>query len=454
MKKIFTRNRLYLLFPVYLLVFALLSPAVHAEAMWVHGSWVNVRETADAKSTVIGHVTTNTSVNRLERQGKMCEIAWGEEMARQGFVACGLLGKKPLTLVEVTTESLGYDPQKQESIRNPKYSPPRAFWIAPSARTLLAAGEYFEQTLLSAKQYQLESELDKFGEKFVKWPPPIVRYPVPEFEAMKALLAGGIVVGKDLDPPLLSQRQIGQLGVKGQNDEYERVERLLPEIHPSFFKENDHILPGSADIERVSAHFGIVERGQVLKGPRWVFDHYTPRHLEGAWDIGRYELTLDKPVFEHVIGDDGLVGIYEWRQPALSTYVEGYYNKEVFAYDLNLCGHWDEVGVTERFVNERQGKIPLPGYPDVKDALLWFQSPVALPLQKARVSRRTAQDTDRNSGNIISIHEIDLDHDGVADFVRWEEMKNEYTGWRVVFVNINGEWYPFERDDYEVCTGG
>ncbi|GHT93018.1 hypothetical protein AGMMS49545_11530 [Betaproteobacteria bacterium] len=42
--------------------------AAAAEPMWVHGSWVNVRATAEAESEVIEHVTTNTNRTRNIRR--------------------------------------------------------------------------------------------------------------------------------------------------------------------------------------------------------------------------------------------------------------------------------------------------------------------------------------------------------------------------------------------------
>ncbi|MDR2689372.1 MAG: hypothetical protein LBB76_06395, partial [Azoarcus sp.] len=64
-----------------------LAALAHAETRWVHGSWVNVREMADAQSAVIEHVTTNTQVEVLTREGGRCEIAWKDE--KRGFVPCG-----------------------------------------------------------------------------------------------------------------------------------------------------------------------------------------------------------------------------------------------------------------------------------------------------------------------------------------------------------------------------
>jgi hypothetical protein len=415
--------------------------------MWVRGSWVNVRESAEPQSAVIDHVTVNTRVDVVERHGKMCEIIWRE---KRGFVACGLLGKKPLTLAEVTSTGDYLAPHDREALtkvldRNPNYSPLRAFWISPSIRTLLAAGEHLELRLLSPQQLRLERNTEPLEPGP---PPPIVRYPVPEFEAMKAMFAEGIVVGAGVDPPLVinSLDALEQLFSRVDYDQTERLQQLLPKIRPSFFKNSKDIVRGSTGIEQISEHFGIAERLRVLKGPRWVMSHYEPRSLEGSWDIGLYELKLDQSVFEHVIGTDGRVGVYEWSSwtnREIAHYTQEYV-KEYGAYYIPVCGYdWDEG--ESKFHGKRRGKTLLPGRPDIGEALFWFQSRTLLPLQKARVSRREAGD--------IVVHEVDLDDDGVADFARWERM-DELRGWRVVLVNLDGEWYPFEHNISEVCTGG
>jgi uncharacterized protein YgiM (DUF1202 family) len=474
---------LALLFSATLQAADTLSPLITTETLWMHGSWVNVRETAETQSTVIGHVTTNTKVEVTGRNGKTCEIVWGE--AKRGFVPCRLLGKKALTLAETartpfTGASGAYF--LAESLRaNPQYSPPRAFWIMPSAITLREAGIYFQRTLLSKEQWTLEQE----GNNDYQPPPKLVRYPVPEFEAMKALLAEGIVAAPNWDLPLLSCRQrqaaqfkqtaifsdgwvqrmetyypgYGDVVVLSGTDHFwgkysfleedcRRLDQLqpLPKIRPSFFRSAKDILRGNAYIEQISAHFGIVERGRVVSGPRWAWfptsEHF---HYSGAWDIGLYELKLDKPIIEHVIERNGQVGAYQWTP------------QERFDFDSeDLTGDCAEAPKPW----SKNNKTLLSGYPAVQNALLWFQSPVALPLQKAKVSRsvKTLEEIDENvdekgnHGRIIStvtIYEVDLDHDDVADFVKWD-FEGEYRAY-VVFININGKWYPFEKDYGEQC---
>jgi hypothetical protein len=355
---------------------------------------------------------------------------------------------------------------------NPQYSPPRAFWISPSMRALLNAGEYFERTLLSNNQDKLEHSFFEETE-----PPPIVRYPVPEFEAMKALLEKGIVAGSSEDPPLLDCAQVRARNMAGNwqgeqiNTLEEWLEKLyfysfdamdycylpenkilaLPKIRSSFFKDKN-ILPGTAPIEQISAHFWITEQIRVTGGPYWASSRHDPTWLNGAWDIGSYDLMLAQPVFEHIISGNGQIGVYEWI-PKVS-----YHGRDTRPFSPepgNLEGK-GKFGIyyyteckecTAGFVNRRRASKRVAGSP-VKDALLWFQSPVVLPLQKANVA------TKKPHGD-ITVYEVDLDHDGIPDFVHWHfEDKTHDTKYRAIFINIDGIWYPFERDYYEVCTGG
>ena len=459
------------------LALLLLAAPAAAEPMWVHGSWVNVRATAEAQSAVIEHVTTNTKVEGTARDGKTCEIVWGE--TKRGFVPCRLLGEKALTLKETAKTQFpawGWAYFLAESLQfNPQYSPPRTFWMMPSAITLREAGIYFQRTLLSEEQWTLEQK----GNDGTN-PSKLVRYPVPEFEAMKALLAKGIVAPQYWDLPLLScqQRQAalvkrpveywidqnieayypdyGYVVLSGTSrfwDKYSfleedcrRLDKLqgLPKIRPSFFKSAKDILRGNAYIEQISAHFGIVEQGKVVGNPHWKwFSEIGQYHYSGAWDIGNYELKLDKPIIEHVIGNNGQVGAYQWTP------------QERFDFDSgDLTGRCTE----ELKQWSQDNKTLLSGYPAIRNALLWFQSPIALPLQKAKISHsvKTLEELDTepgahgNHGQItrtINIYEVDLDKDGIPDFVKWDFNGDAY----VVFININGEWYPFEKDYVEIC---
>lgn len=445
------------------------ASAASPDTRWVRGSWVNVRQTAEPASTVLGQIITNTEVRLLAQGDKACEIAWGENS--HGFIPCRLLGDKPLTLAEVSESG---EPQS-----NSQYSPPRAFWIAPSAATLFQAGRYFWDTMLSAKQRNLESGMLENGhccgndEK----PPKLVRYAIPEFDAMKAVLAKGIVAAPDMDPPLASCAAFQAMyaarkstlpadwaerlwdrtlypGAENYPDSLPMIDNCLvaelpnlrlPAIRPSLFRNAKDILPGSAGTERISAHFGILEHGRVTGGPKWHFERNGGPSYSGAWDIGAYELTLDKPIIEHVIGLTGLVGAYQWTPKEL------------------IKPNFEDGNCAEGMAHKRMGKNLLPDYPAVKDALLWFQTPTALPMHTAKIARRVERATPqkRKSDQIqvdepiarVVVYEIDLNNDGIPDFVRWNlDTQGMPDSWYIIYININGEWYPFEGYSFTECT--
>lgn len=410
---------------------------------WIHGSWVNVRSTTASDGPVIGHLTTNTPVVLRGETGKSCEIGWGKNGEDgRGFVPCRLLGDKPLTPAE-------------------SGSPPREFWMAPSMEALFAAGQHFTSTLLSQAQRTLEDGIGPDGNQLDK-PPRLVRYPVPEFDAMKAVLAKGIVAPGGGDPwsrscdDILAERRAPAARSAGEPDEEDwrwrhaspecalpKLALRLPKAAPSLFKRTDRLLPGPAGIEDISAGFSIVERGRTLAGPKWETSRDGARYT-GAWDIGRYELTLDKPVVEHVIGRTGLVGAYGWTPQVRVT-------------------PNSSTNCAEGMLEERRGKQLLPGYPAVKDALMWFQAPQALPFRTAKIKARTehapASGKESLAVRRVAVYDIDLNGDGIPDFVQWDIWAvpeiaggDQIVMKREVYVNVEGRWYPFGRDVYQECT--
>ncbi|MDR0997068.1 MAG: SH3 domain-containing protein [Zoogloeaceae bacterium] len=437
-------------------------------ARFVHGSYVNVRENAAPDSAVIDHVTTNTPVEVLAQADKRCQIRYGAD--KTGFVPCNLLGNRKLTLAEVGREWF-YDPVKKENVFDPAFSPPRAFWIAPSYLMLSQAGDYFEKKLLSPKQYNLEQGENENGSfrqyDYDRDPAPkLVRYPVSEFEEMKTWMAHGIIASPEVvDWKWKSCRELDEESRKIEPDPYpfapipdywnedgnnpywvfpqgyiypisypgikrceEEGMNLLPKIQPSFFKEAKSVLPGNPYIETISAHFGVKEYGKVLNGPKWLWvRHEGPRYI-GTWDIFEYELEIKTPIFEHVIGANGNVGVYQW------------FPKTTLSPDTG-CIDYDSIAV------KRNGTKLLDGYAAVSKSLFWFQSPTPLPFHQAKISKRTIRDD-------LIAYTIDLDSDGISDFVKLSsELGEEYGvyGMGIIFINLNGEWHFFWKDPAGTC---
>jgi hypothetical protein len=317
-----------------------------------------------------------------------------------------------------------------------------------------------------------------------------VRHLIPEFEAMKTVLAQGVVVAGDVPFLPCFQLKSGQssywewLTAENCHQIRNAPDLQLPKIHPSYFKDGNDILPGNASLEWMSAHFGIPETGRKITSPYWYGpDHNSDeRHVLGAWDIGVYELRLEQPVVEHVVRVDGEIAAYQWTpiyrviDPLTLT------GSLMFGPDRTWDG-WREWGIGKggtRDFNVRRGQTPLPGYAtmlipqkhavpvppsDEEDAraprtLLWFQSAKALPLQNAGITHHTIkipEITGIHHGFTISVFEVDLDHDGIADFVKWfpgnidNFPRITMNGLiSIVFVNIDGKWYRFETDYEEL----
>ncbi len=460
------------------LSFSLIYSELYAQTAspekYVQGSWVNIRQSEQAQSPVIHRLTANTRVKLIRQIDKSCEISWQNSTPgspdSSGFIACNLLDDKALDWQRLYASSLN-------GKVNPDYSPARLFWLAPSMQSLFNAGKFFQQSLLNPKQVQHEN-----GENPETNQSPaavkLVRYKVPEFEAMKQVLSDGVIASPLLFPLPWSCEQVQQamrkeLGDYAKLDEGKiqswldnkrynelpsaagihdcRIKLLpkqsLPAVTPSLFKQLNEIAPGDSSAELLSARFAISERGKTIAGPSWVRDYDIYRY-SGAWDIGRFQLQLDKPVFEHVIGRTGLVGVYRWQV-----------TQDIVPFGASQ-------NCSEGIKAARRGKELLAGYPQIKDGLIWFQAPMALPIKSAKVNSTVIKykipDVEgfpqQQTQKLVS-YEIDLNADGVADFVQWDIWGSPQISGpdpllvlRQIFVNVNGVWYPYASDRYEECT--
>lgn len=443
------------------LALAAAAPAViaaDAATRWVHGSWVHVRAAATAGAPVRGQVTANTPVRLLRQQDSFCEI--GGPGVPQGFLPCRLLGAQPLDLARIGT------PYRPDGGPNPDYSAPRAFWVAPSVSRLTEAGEHFWQTLLSADQRRLERLQDLPPQESAASAPPaprLLRYAVPEFEAMKALLKAGVVAAPEQAPPPLPWRELRARVAQGQGilevghfwfgaEERALLRQAEPRpARPSLFRQAGELAGPSASVEALSARFGVKERIRILRGPRWgVMEgkDFIPMY-DGAWDIGQLEAVLEQPVVEHAIGRQGLLSAAGTRAA------------QVFH------PNGGSVYCTEGFVQRRRGEQALPGRPRVKDALWWFYTAAPLPYTQVTLqSRRIALPPPAPGADEAAtyrqlvMHEIDLDGDAAADLAVWEGWRPPMIGdggepramLKLAFVNLAGQWHLLDAEHAGECT--
>ncbi|MDO9568328.1 MAG: SH3 domain-containing protein [Hydrogenophaga sp.] len=426
-----------------------------AEILWIQGSWVNLRAEAAANSTIVDRLIVNTEVALLSKQGNWCEVTAKTPEVR-GFVACALLGTQAVSLAEVGS------PTMAEDKANPHYSAQRSFWLAPSMRRLLEAGENFWSAMLTQEQQEKERP-GWFSVAYSGNQPAPVRYAIPEFEAMKNVMKVGIVAAPERRPMLtrwseLKQRvdasvdvQYASIQLSGGQwvpDEVAsmvRIARLNP-ARPSFFKHQGELAPAVSDVEALSAQFGIVERLKVLSGPKWVHPRHNDPFVEGSWDVGSFEVTLDKPVLEYAIGRRGLA---ELREAVIS-----------WKFDVNA-----EESCSEGFnLKPRAMARSLSGYPRVKHPLAWLHVAEPIPFKKVQITTAARklvtqpnEQHGRNAFTTIFMHDVDVEGDGVPDLAVWEGMLREGSGGdmlgvRVVFANIGGEWFLLDSDYFAECS--
>ncbi|MFZ6741844.1 hypothetical protein ACO0LC_01280 [Undibacterium sp. JH2W] len=438
------------------------------EARWVHGSWVNVRARPEANAEVLTHLVVNTpvQVDVSASNTRFCAITWGA--GQQGFMACNLLGDKALRLEDFVDSY-------HRTGESTNYFPARSFWMAPSLRRLQDAGSYFQETMLSPQQKALETVDDKFvWEKR----PILKRFPIPEFEAMKQRMMAGVIEpdSASFQPPalwenLLRLARSEELPGKQTTAATSRLHSSLfypgvllmlrqldlPAAAPSYFKSLDELGRPSANPEEISRQYKMPYVIKPVTGPYW--DNYEASGINiiGWWDLGKVDVFLQKPIFKHSVMLSGRL------QSASSDvkYSLGADNcKQGFRY-----GGPDEQ--TEPVKSLAQRRLE----PKAKDeAVLYFYTRDKLPALNgmAQVTMQAPvklqYDGEAKSNNSehfsqASITSIDLDNDGVVDFVIAEAWHRgimfdsavHQPAYRVIFVNAGGRWYLFDIDQYTIC---
>ncbi len=435
---------------VWMALLAGAAAAAAADTRHVQGSWVNVRGAAAPDAPVLARIAANTQVQLLREEGRYCEIGFGA--AQRGYVACNLLGTAPLRI-----EDIG-EPNLPSGQPNPAYAPLRAFWVAPSLRRLLAAGEHVWMAALSEEQRRAERPGEGAGQPD-KPAPRLLRPPVPEFDAMKALMQGGVVAhaenaGPRIPWPVLRQGG-GELALLSDqarvwfdSEEQALLAALeLPPARTSLFKDHAAIGAPDAPVDAASARFAVPERLRVLRGPKWGVTQAREfiARFDGSYDIGSLEVALDRPVFEQTLGRQGLLGAAATRLKTVFT------------------PNGDEPACTEGYGWKPRGEAPVAGRPRVKDVLLLFHTPAPLAATQARVQSRPLKPpaAPQANGRPLSklvLHQIDLDADGADDLLLLEGtgtgLISEQPGvlFKLAFVNVKGAWFVLALDRLAECT--
>jgi len=418
---------------LFMLVWLAPVTAKAEERQWVQASWLDVHEAPDPASRVIAHWVTNTPVLVEQPQDTWC-LARAEDgdagtgpntKPVSGYVLCYFLGKQALALKDARGN----------------------FWIAPSVQRFIGAGSSLNSSALSAEQEERE--------KRTQTP---VRFPIPEFEAMKARLSRGVVPVAEQELARVSLATFNPFeGIPEWRASTAQIESLqtfdphrhLPTVKPSLFKrQGDALIWPDASVDAIAAMLQEPNAITYAGQPQWVNGH----HDEGVtsiWDIGWVEVQYAKPVSLHSVSHTGLVGARILRSTDVRPFSP-------------------DDGCNEGYPALPEGEL-VPDYPQLKDQpLISFVLPKTLPLKKidvltrkahvvAHASPSTYSGSETTQSLTILVHTLDLDRDGIPDFAIFEWNTPGYdsgymSSQRYQFINVAGEWWYAGHESYGECS--
>ncbi|WP_457418218.1 SH3 domain-containing protein [Roseateles sp. P5_E7] len=406
---------------------------------FIHGSWVNVREAGANTARAIEQLTTNTPVDVTARQGDWCALRFGA--GRTGFVSCGLLGPKPLTLADTARNAA------------------RAFWVAPSPNRLAAYGHSL--TPPPALQLEALQKTVKSGDT-VRFPP------AAEFDAAKKRMKAGVL----LDPLVEIAR-----GAPGDPVAVLAGFRLRPApIKPSLFRTPQSVaLVSEQDADGLAAVTG----SRVSLSPTGLPTGWFSRHngpeiegITGFWDVGGAVLSFEPPLTVYSVAANGLVGASALRALPFNVGGEGHYCGGRY---LGRSLPFADAMAHGLPVEEGMDITPQRGFAALKEGSEVLVTLVVSGNKPLRQSAKVRMQSEAVNGLKMSdgktsppaqselnpravLREIDLDGDGIADVLLIE--KPLYAGEITVavvyqlywFLNVNGQWFSAGEWQDQDCT--
>ncbi|MDK2126390.1 SH3 domain-containing protein [Parachitinimonas caeni] len=420
-------------------------PGYAADARFIAGSWVNLREAPSDSAKVLGQWVINTPVTLLSEQGRFCEVS---AEGRQGFIACRLLSEHKTRLEEV-------DAHLADGTDNPKADPTKAFWLDPTVERLFDAGEWFWGKMLSPKQQAKErplqygSEQDKADVSAGKYrdkPTPLVRFAIPEFEAMKDLLKKGRVFPvKAEGAPVPFETFMAQQAEADKRRQpwevsYPSVNYKLAILAgKSVFAGERDLAPPSFSVQQCSGWFSLPARIKSVTAPRYLNAYWleVDARYSGGWDVGSVKFGLDASVHEYRIWPDGTVTRHRFEpQDEITRGVERAC-VDLPRYGESLAGKEPEY--------DSKGKVPL----------LWFVSPKLFEFsKKAQITRRKI----KQESGYVEVFDVDLNQDRIPDLSLWRQVAvtvivgDVDAVQKTLFANVSGRWWWLDTRTLTECT--
>lgn len=415
--------------------------------LYVQASRINVRAQGVANAAIVGHLTTNAKVRVLAKQGEWCEVE--SPSSPRGHTACSLLGAAPLTLTQVEQKLADQNLPPKERL---DWSS-RAFWIAPSLQRWATVGEAMTGALLSQEVQQQELSQMK-----------PMRPKVAEFEAMKQLLAQGILARYAFTMPSWTSPNV----VAAQ------ARAALPKVSPSFFKrgETPFVVPTSpfglgnahASVfslaDALSAGKNVAIKLRIL-GPAYYAHNRSQAPLHLALLAPPWPAKVMPDASSGLIhvdtGYEAILGVWDVGQLSIA------FAKVATLHGVTRQGKFSGLGIRELNTDFATGACmggdlvytahPVQGSPRWGNEVVSWAGKAP---SGAAATVRSRQFEGQTIYDKLVIHDIDVNGDGIADFSTWQGRYVPQVSaegyWNAVFVNVDGKWVLASQEEDADCT--
>jgi hypothetical protein len=433
--------------------------------VYVQVSSANLRAQAQKSAPILDKPVTNSAFKLIAKNSEWCEVegvrndvisadSQPETATKNlhGYMACELLSSQMLTL-KIIEEQLAR-PDMDAKVKLAWYA--RAFWVAPSLARWERMGIAMQMTYLDEATHYKEIEGNK-----------PLRFQVPEFEAMKKRLAAGIQVKPESYSPsqVGNQENLGN-GIGNLQSAHARIK--MPVIKTSMFNVNNVpiIVAGEKYYGMANNSSGVISltdalsasnsasfRAVVTAPASYALNPDSPIYADdttwrftkvsgamdvilGIWDVGGLRITFDKNVTLHGVTAQGKPTALDIREINLSI-----------GYDSACSYSHSQVEIRS---------TPVSGYAPSASALInWAGKPIPGGAT-ARAQIKSRRFGGEGPTDLVITHEIDLDHDGVVDFLIWQGRYQAQVSaeglWEAIFANIDGQWRLLGYNEDADCT--